>query len=495
MIKPYSILALAGLVALFTIPMLAVCPEMEVWSNGTNYRYVIKDIHADYIDGRVSTKQQADIIWAAQQKKTEGVFVLAEDLFTYPGANKKIQNLSRQYFSGKTLKEKIANLQKNQKKDSQKARGSRELFEGSMSPLVCLTFECQKHEILHYNIECGHVQNLHVNLPQDVTQQEVVDDLEKIAAEILKHKNLFQEIGFEEDGNFRENMNELHTLAASSNRKQFLKAVATMRFDFVDERAIIMLIKWNNYKHGLICAGALHFEEIEECLKKLGYKKIKSMGNRQASELMSRSDAWELLNEKAAQENFTEILRQVLENALDLKQAFEQIFAEQRPKAPTKDALNQKSKVELAPNQNIAGLQNQVNRLNKSINQNDAAIAQLLSQGKENTAQYRELCATGEQHNQQIKTLKSQISKLQAQAKVKVQPRAAQAQQAQAGKPKPAVDDPAVSDAREQRPAAMKTQKSTHSSSITACLHNYKWPITIGIAAITAFASWFYWGK
>src|SRR5476651_1359346 len=85
-----------SILALVTMPMLAVCLEMEIWSDGTHYRYLIKDWHVDYIDGRISIQQQADIIWAAQQNKGEGVFVIAEDMLGYSGTNKKIHHFNNQ---------------------------------------------------------------------------------------------------------------------------------------------------------------------------------------------------------------------------------------------------------------------------------------------------------------------------------------------------------------------------------------------------------------
>ena len=310
---------LFGLLALCTLPALSVCPEMEIWSDGTNYRYLIKDCHRDYIDGRVSTKQQNDIIWAAQHLKAQGVFILAEDSSTYCGFNKKIQNYFNQFIH-KTLRAEIIAKWWN-KIDVRKAIGSLEIVEAT--PLTCLISACQTSGILAYNTECSHakdvVKHAHVfPAATRITMQEAIADLSEHMAEIGSNPWLKKR-----HAQFIQQLDALKKIASQNNKneEEFSKKFGKIRHVLVSSKTIHKLCEWNKVKHGFICEGQTHIEQIKAGLTALKYTKIKSVGD---------ARLWALPVSEQTH-------KQMLHNALDLSKIFTQFFAQEKEIAKQKE--------------------------------------------------------------------------------------------------------------------------------------------------------------
>lgn len=308
MIARYAQSILAGILALCTTTLLPVCPEMEVWSNGTNYRYLIKDWHTDYIDGRISIKQQQDIIRVAQQKKDDGVFVIAEDLWAYPGDNQKIQ---RKYIY-KTIEESIAYIQKRENIDPQTTKNSSLIFKTQASPLNLLTNACALHGISYYNAECRHGLDRYLSIiptSEKVHKEDVLNDLLQSISEIGESGELK-----EDHAQFTEQFNELQSLTSVEKEQEFIEKINTIRASLLEAKTIHKLIVWKTIKHGLIFEGKNHIEKIKKGLQDLGYQKIKHFGN---------PHVWQKPDHK-----------NILENALDLHSTFQQIFNDSKKKSP-----------------------------------------------------------------------------------------------------------------------------------------------------------------
>lgn len=302
------------IVVLFSRPILSVCPEMEVWSDGTNYRYLMKDSHVDYIDGRISIKQQSDIIWAAQQKNMSEVFILAEDAWSYSGSNKKIHDIKNGY-SIVTLQNVIKELQWHNRIEPEAARGSMKIM--NATPLLCLTYACQESGVRCYNTECNQSINIYqsLNLPANlkVNKEDVIGDLAEGIAAIGYYPELqeFHTL-------LCEQLEKLKKIVFNNNENEFISEAYEVRYVLVNAKILHKLTEWRNVKHGFIFQGKGHIENIKAALKDLRYKYIKSIGN--GSVWVLSRDTPELLLDSQKQE---------LKNALDLGKEFRLLFEEQ----------------------------------------------------------------------------------------------------------------------------------------------------------------------
>lgn len=305
---------LAGIMMFFIFQIFPVCPEIEVWSNGANYRYLIKDSHRDYVDGRTSIKQQADILWAAQQIKTEDVFILAEDTSTYSGNNPKMHSIYE--FAPDTIEDDIAFMQKQEGINQAQAIGSMNLFDLPATPFARLINTCKKLGITNYNAECSQSINAfqwkNLANTQKISAQEVIQDLE-YAIEEMKN-NPFLALAYTL---LSEGLIKLKTIASTNDTKAFVTQAMEIRHLAVNARTIHKLSEWNNIKHGFICEGFNHIEAIKSGLQALGYKQIQSIGNKKVWTPPQSAD------------EFEERTKQLLSEALNLRETFQQIFHQQ----------------------------------------------------------------------------------------------------------------------------------------------------------------------
>jgi len=312
----YLKLTLIIFLAVSTTNLLSVCPEMEIWSDGKSYRYLIKDFHRDYIDGRLSIKQQADILWAAQQKKSKGSFVLAEDTMGYPGPNKKIQEIFQ--YAPRPIAEDIAATQRREGINPEDARGSKNILNSFVTPLACMINACKKLGIRKYNTECSQAIDIYQwqNLPEDkkLTKQDVISDLTKTSIKIANHP-LLRDVNDQITKELQVLTKIAFSNASNNNEENFINKAMEIRSVLLKAKTINQLIKWNHIKHGFICEGGRHIEDIKDALIALRYKHIESIGNPRA---------WDYPGDKQAQQ--VKKLEEILTSALDLKKVFKQIF-------------------------------------------------------------------------------------------------------------------------------------------------------------------------
>lgn len=305
-------LLLATIMAFSGIHIVPVSPEMEIWSDGTHYRYLVKDFHADYIDGRESIKQQEDILWAAQQYDEKDIFVITEDTLSYSGNNQKIKNFYASVPT--TIQEDIQTTQFRQGISFSKAPGSKEIFDTyNVSPIRCLSRACTTDGIRNFNAECN--QSICIfkceDLPitEALSQQEVIDELRQSVAQ--------EKSGSLLHGDYVDFLECLAELQKIKDESDFIDEVTALRLAVVDLRTMQKLIEWGDIKHGFIFQGQTHIEGIKEGLTALGYKQIKSIGN---------SAVWDLPDD--SEKEVRKISQCVLDNALDIRKTFEQIKKE-----------------------------------------------------------------------------------------------------------------------------------------------------------------------
>jgi hypothetical protein len=311
---------LIGILALYATNLQSICPEVEVWQdNHGHYRYLIPDIHKDYLDGRMSKAQQESLAKAIQQKESEGVFVLAEDLISYMGPQKKLKELYQRYY-GTTLADRLAYYQKKSKIDPLKARGSMQIME--LSPLTGLLNVCAQAGIRCYNIEPALSLGIYKKSLADrtpLTPGDIIDYVADMNAELASHRQLIPlaqhikertvsglaklEIGRAYD----------YVAMLNSHRMRDLIFDAKMKFKLID---------WQNIKHGFICAGKTHIDTSKEYLKELGYHKVRSIGN---------ADLWKYKATYAQQSpaERDKIDAVFVAHTLNLSKVFEFIFKEQ----------------------------------------------------------------------------------------------------------------------------------------------------------------------
>ena len=300
---------LCAISTFLALPALAVIPQIEVWSNGTNFRYLLKDYHRDYADCAKSIKQQADIIWAAQLCKKQGVFVLAEDCMAYIGANKKIQK--------KICKNNSATLQKHINYKSMKI--------GNCTPLSYLIKSCNINEIACYNTDCYQVfraieHSSQLPHAKRVSPEEALIDLSENAAQVAS--NLFVKdmyTLFIKKFDTLKNAWEKH-----KNEKTFSENFLNARNLLVDITTVHKLSQWNQVKHGFICEGQIHIEGIKERLAALKYIKIHNFGTDCLWDLPYITPQEQIASDKS-----------ILGNTLDLRKIFTELFIQQKLLKPT----------------------------------------------------------------------------------------------------------------------------------------------------------------
>jgi hypothetical protein len=289
----------------------AVIPEIEVWSDGVHYRYLIKDWHVDYLDGRVSIAQQQDLLWAIEQKMADA-FVLAEDSGGYDGSNEKIRNIYRDNKPQK-IEDSIAMKQRTYQYNQADVKWSDELMEGS--PLGCIIYRVRERNIRNYNVECAQIIELYqladiFSANKKVTMQEVLDDLIAHIEPIGTNPKFVAIYTY-----FISEFEALKKVSASGNRREFIRKAFGLRRKLVDVKILFKIDEWNAVMHGFIYAGAEHIDILKRDLKVLGYTHMKSIGGSTIGYYVAGGDQ----------------KRYILEHALDLRKTFTQIFAEQQP--------------------------------------------------------------------------------------------------------------------------------------------------------------------
>jgi hypothetical protein len=265
------------LLTLITPALHAVIPEIEIWGDGPtmetskHFRYLLKDFHRDRINGHKSLQQQEDIVWAAQQRRHEGVFVIDEDPFCYNGSSKKIHALRSQY-GPRTLHEAIALLQ-----EDKGIADTTTIAQEPLSPLQFLQQACYNAGITFYNAECGQAIDLYqADVPQSeaITDQEVINDAHERIQELKEQK---KENGYSKHY-YDLLMQQLNKLASAEN-DTFIKRANMLRSIMVDATTYNKLVTWKDQKHGFICQGQGHIENLKKLLPKLGYTCLKKLGN------------------------------------------------------------------------------------------------------------------------------------------------------------------------------------------------------------------------
>lgn len=305
-------LALMSIFALCATQLFSTSPEIEIWSDGVHYRYLIKDYRVDYADCQ-RTKQQHDaIIWAARQKQHEGAFVLAEDPLDYSGEDPDIQQHHKEHFASKNAKEIFAQDQKQQLEINNSGNKASPTKIISTSPLQHLIQSCKQHNIASYNTECDQAINCY-EITKDTIAEIIVDITNHVEA-MRDCKELKESIDI-----FLQRAHNLEKTGATLPIPEFKKRAIDIRDHLVDLKTVYKLIQWKNIKHGFICEGQWHIENIKSDLKNLGYQCMHSFGNAQI---------WDMPEQTKKQKK--EIVEVLLKSALNIKQTFHDIFAVQQ---------------------------------------------------------------------------------------------------------------------------------------------------------------------
>lgn len=309
---------LIGCLAFFTLPLLGVGSQMEIWSDssGTHYRYFIYDIHIDYPDGIISIKQQNDILWATQQPKSQDVFIIAEDVGAYTGPNIKIQKSRARGI--KTIQTSIPLAQ--YKAKSENVLSSPAIY--GLSPLLGLINVCEAHGIRNHNAECSYAIDAYEQRSSrlnhyQITREEVINDLTATMAQVISSQ--FKE--YKED--LIEQLENLKKNYAQQNDAEFIAACRKLRLHLVDAKTVHKLKQWDTIKHGFIFEGASHIGNVtnmHELLGQLGYLKRKTLGIKvtsQPKEYVYGSQSRHATDQEC------------LDNALDFRKIFQEILAKE----------------------------------------------------------------------------------------------------------------------------------------------------------------------
>jgi hypothetical protein len=280
---------------LIAIPQitLCLCPEIEVWTNGINYRYLVKDWHVDFRDGALTIKQQRDLVWAAMTKKNEGVCVLVEDPALYLGNDKKLQEYYKKYGPKNILQD----IECKQIKEKESVPGTL-----SIAPILCLSLMCQNNNIPYYNTECG--QALFCNT---LTPQEILATLDPVISNIEKNNYLKLQAAVA-----RKKLIELES--KQKNLHSFMDHFVNLRDNLVNLNTVHKLTQLSNVKHVFVCEGGWHIESIKKDMTQMGYRCEARIGN---------AAVWEIPDKD---ENSYQASQQVIHNALDLQETFSSIF-------------------------------------------------------------------------------------------------------------------------------------------------------------------------
>jgi hypothetical protein len=300
-----------------------VCPAVEVWQNEQgNYLYLIPDVHTDYIDGRVSKEQLEDTLWAAQYKKA---CVIVEDSSDYSGNNKKIQNIFQKYVCSDFV-QYLAARQEKLEVDPQEAEGCMEIFPTNFTHLTCLVRACKSKGIACYNAE--------YRQPSDIYEFNIPED-EKISfADVIHEVN--QNIAQIEDKKYREHyaqeFEKVKKLATQNNLAAYKECITIITKNMqgmLEERIWRQLHVWQDKKDIFICAGSAHIYALRAGLPKIEYKKILEIGNASVCHTLDNDT---LDQQPLSEDEVRNLHLQVLDDALDLRQTFKEVFRHQQEK-------------------------------------------------------------------------------------------------------------------------------------------------------------------
>lgn len=281
----------------------AVILEIEVWSDGTHYRFLLKDYHMDHADGRNTIKQRNDLIQVLKRLVPD-VFIIVEDPSNCTSKDERV----KAYFDSipyKTFEEELRYNQK-QRGTVNVFPGSREMIDKCMMPDY-LTGLCENERIPCYNAECNHAIAAFFgteNIPHPVTKLDVINDLKQYVNECF--------VGEKRDDVYR-------VLDNFEREKFFVSFVEHIRSVLLDLRTMGKLAQCGDVKYGFVCEGADHINVVKTILQDLGYTHIKSYGKNPPDERLSLDQNlgdWYLEN--------------IVLNALDLRKTFTEIFAEQQ---------------------------------------------------------------------------------------------------------------------------------------------------------------------
>jgi hypothetical protein len=302
---------------IFAVSLYAVIPEMEVWTDGVHYRYLLKDYARDYKDGRVTKQQHNDILLMLRQLVPD-VFIIVEDPNVYNGTNTKIQALYAGIFS-KTIEQWIAQVQTLHNVNPAEVQGSCEFFKNNcIYPIMGMSHSCAKYGIPYYNAVEGGQAILAYNAGElviqyagkRVTKYEVVKELSDQINKMAVHNELSDHYYFLID-----KLNNIKKTARTDHRMQFVEEVNDIGVFLLWANTLHQLIEWKVVKHGFICQRSHYIERLKGHLKTLGYKHVKTFG-KYAQGL-------------STDENYTQ---SILDNALNFGEVFTQIFKKQEKK-------------------------------------------------------------------------------------------------------------------------------------------------------------------
>lgn len=308
--------------------ILPVFNHLEMWyiPSKNSYLYLLGDVHTDLYNGEKTIAQQKDLLASVVKKNTEGTYLIAEDALTYTGKNK---NLVHRFIknASSSLEEEIARKQREAQKISQQMQCPVE--EGIHStPLSCLIRMCQKLKITSHNAEIPAWAVYNPNRPDIswVTEQEFITELSDGVKVIENTLPADTKI-------LAEHINQLLHWANISNKEKFFERASSIRSHLVEFHTLSKIQSWNHIKHGFICLGMTHKNVIAQILPRLGYQKIKSFGGPILIDALSPSLAIKSPSKEQQNSMLSDakknIARAQAATALDLKEVFEKIDAEQ----------------------------------------------------------------------------------------------------------------------------------------------------------------------
>jgi hypothetical protein len=291
----------------------ATIPTIEVLSDGAHHRYLLSDCHADYIDGRNTIKQHNDILNVLQdlqQKAPNNVFLIVEDIHSYEGTNKLLQNYGSE---SKTIEDDVREVQRGCGiDDPESVKDSTNIFnEPSLYPMAHLAHQAHRLGIHAHNAECGHMLQKYEN-GANITKEDIINDLLKYTSEVGRITELSNYYNF-----LMKELQDLKQIILSNDDEKFVDEAERVRRFLVDAMTLLKLTEWKDVTHGFVCEGGAHIDAVRQNLERVGYKPIKIVG-------VHENGSYRDFFKKFEDQKIAEIY--VVQNPLDVKKAFADIF-------------------------------------------------------------------------------------------------------------------------------------------------------------------------
>jgi len=262
------------IISLLSSPIFAVIPYAAQYCLGNQTCYVLADLHADY-KGRALCKKQEQALFTASQK--QDLHFIVENMFEYVGNDKEFQEILNNAYQ--RLQNEQVPLFLNQ-----------DLIEYS----TLYSFNAQNQQGIHFtNVEFRQAFLVWVQYATQGRSTEALAVFDKLC---VAFKEIVQEIG---NYNDNEILNEYYQNIVQKRTKDIdqLQQNATKsltgdaRIEFMQQlwRCMISLLdarlvhQWfvHSTSHNAIVlyAGGEHIANVEKMIVKMGYKKIKQLGN------------------------------------------------------------------------------------------------------------------------------------------------------------------------------------------------------------------------